>query len=266
MKTVIYGLHCPLGGCIRYIGKSSQPEKRLYSHIYSANSSGSHKERWIAKILAIGLKPTLVVLEELGDGEEWPDAERRWIQKGVELGWRLTNTAEGGRGASPLDEAARARRKEQMSRPEGRLRMSQSAKDRWADADKRAVALAAIQSEERRKQLSEQAKRRATPEYRAMMSARSKAAWADKEKRSRIVAGITEDTRRAVSEAARRMWKSTENKDKMLANLIRDPQTMSDLWMTDQYRSKQTATRKTEEYKLRASKSQKRRYQQEGGV
>jgi len=41
MKTVIYGLFCPLAGAIRYIGKSCEPEKRLYAHIYAADPLGT---------------------------------------------------------------------------------------------------------------------------------------------------------------------------------------------------------------------------------
>lgn len=264
MKTVIYGLFCPLAGAIRYVGKSSEVHKRFKAHLYSANPSGkTHRQRWVAQVLAAGLKPSLVILEEV-DASDWQEAERRWITQGLAQGWPLTNLSAGGDGASPLDESARAMKKKQMSSPEARANMSAAAKARWADSEKRSVALAAAQNEERRMRQSEQARKRATPEYRAMMSARSKAAWADKEKRGRIMGGITEETRRAVSDAARRMWEDGEKREKMLANLHHGSQVMADLWSSPEYREKQAETRKTQEYKLKASQGQRRRYQREG--
>lgn len=220
MTTIIYGLRCPELGKIRYVGKSSQAPKRLKSHIYSASRFGrTHKHRWIANLLAKGLRPELVILEELKEADCWASAERRWIALAVSEGWPLTNLTAGGEGASPLGDAAKARRFESMRRPETRKRMSESAKARWADKEKRAKGLAGLQSEERRKALSSSAKKRSTPEYRAMMSSKSRAAWADTEKKSRILSGITPEVKKKVSEAAQRMWKTTNRPDVMLANL-----------------------------------------------
>lgn len=220
MATVIYGLKCPDAGLIRYIGKSDQVHKRLYSHVYSANRLGrTHKQRWIAGLLTKRLRPELVILQELASGECWEVAERRWIAYAIESGWPLTNEAAGGEGSSPLGECARAKRFEAMGRPEVRQRMSLSAKARWADEEKRERGLAGLKSDARRKAQSESAKKRATPEYRAMMSARSKAAWADADKRSRILSGITPEVKKKVSEAAKLMWKTTDKSEVMLANL-----------------------------------------------
>lgn len=218
MKDLIYGLFCPLAGAVRYIGKTCEPEKRLYAHIYAARADGTWKDRWIAKVLAAGLKPSMVILEEVPEGARWQDAESRWIATALADGWPITNTAAGGNGSSPLNEAARALKFARMADPETRRRMSESAKARWADKEKRARALAGVQG---RQGASEKAKARATPEYRAMMSERSKAAWANPEKRARIVSGITEEVRATVSQAAKRMWREStpDKREQMLANL-----------------------------------------------
>ena len=266
MKTVIYGLFCPMAGAIRYIGKSSEVQKRFKAHLYAASSSGrTHRQRWMAKVLAAGLKPSLVILEEVDSGD-WKEAERRWIAQALEQGWPLTNITSGGDGASPLNEAARALKKAQMSKPETRARMSAAAKARWADPQKRAKATASIQSPEAREKYRQVAIARSTDEYRAAASARMKAVWSDPEKRAKIVAGITDETRASVSAAASRMWADSDKREKMLSNLAHDPKTTSDLWKTPEYRGKQTATRSTQKYKLKASQGQMRRYQNEGGT
>lgn len=219
MKDVIYGLFCPIVGAVRYIGKSCQPQKRMYAHIYAASPTGTWKDRWIAKLLSDGLKPSMVILEELADGVRWQDAESRWIAIALAKGWPITNTAAGGNGSSPLNEAARALKFARMADPETRRKMSESAKARWQDKEKRGRAIAGLQN---RDGVSEKAKTRATPEYRAMMSARSKAAWASPERRARIISGITEETKAAVAESAKRMWATAnaEKKARMLGNLL----------------------------------------------
>lgn len=221
MKAVIYGLFCPLAGAIRYIGKSSEVEKRFKAHLYAASATGkTHRQRWMAQVIAAGLKPALVVLEEVNEAE-WQVAERRWIAQALEQGWPLTNTSSGGDGMSPLNAAASALKKAQMSNPETRARMSASAKARWADPEKRAKALEAARNEKRRAQLSESAKARATPEYRAASAERTRAMWADPERRARIEAGITPEVRAKVSKAAARMWAEAgdDKKERMLSNL-----------------------------------------------
>jgi hypothetical protein len=175
----------------------------------------------MAKVLEAGFKPSLVILEEVGDHETWQQAEKRWISKALDQGWPLTNTSSGGDGSSPLNEAEKALKKAYMSSEETRRKMSESAKARWADPEKRARGVAGLSSPERRKVGSDEAKKRATPEYRAMMSEKTRSMWADPERRAVIVAGITDETRAAVSAAASRMWNESddEKRAKMLANL-----------------------------------------------
>lgn len=220
-NTVIYGLFCPVAGAIRYVGKSSEVKKRFLMHLYSAHYENSHKARWLKTLADKGLKPSLVILQEVKLHESWQAIEREWIAKALEDGWPITNLSAGGDGMSPLDEAARAMKFMQMGRAETRKRMSDSAKARWADPVKRARGLEGLANEERRKRQSESAKKRSTPEYKKMMSEKSKAAWADPSKRAAIVGGITEESRAKIGEGARKMWASAseEKKFRMLSNL-----------------------------------------------
>jgi len=174
-----------------------------------------------SKLIGMGLKPSMVILEEVPEGASWEDAECRWIAAANAQGWPLTNTQAGGNGSAPLNEQARERKFERMRDPETRKKMSDAAKARWGNKEKRERALAGLQSDERRRRQAESAKARATPEYRAAASERMRAMWADPEKRAKIVAGITEETRAAVSQAAKRMWENStpEKKAQMLANL-----------------------------------------------
>lgn len=101
--THIYGLVDPFTREIRYIGKTIlNPSQRLCSHVSEARRSDIdrrhyHKNRWISNLLAKGAYPEVIILETVLS-DDWQDAEKRWIQKGRDLGWRLTNLSDGGEG------------------------------------------------------------------------------------------------------------------------------------------------------------------------
>jgi hypothetical protein len=103
----IYGLVCPLSGGIRYIGKSIRPKERLQNHMNE--KSKCHRSNWLALLKAIGLKPTIVILEEVSDDQSWQDREKHWISHGKELGWKLTNNTSGGDGVVNLHPDSRER-------------------------------------------------------------------------------------------------------------------------------------------------------------
>lgn len=218
MAIYIYGLRCPLACAIRYIGKAAEPEKRLVGHLGTAGKSQTYSARWLGKLTRKGLKPELVILRTLGDGDDWAAAEREEIAKGFAAGWPLTNLTKGGEGTA-LTEEGRKRKTERLRDPETRRRMSDAAKARWADPVKGAKGRAENGGLERRAKVADGARRRATPEYRAAQAERSQTAWSDPDKRQRIVAGITDETRAKVSESSRRAWKSSPKMAKCLANL-----------------------------------------------
>lgn len=217
MVIYIYGLLCPLAQQIRYIGKSDDPDRRYKAHIGSARKPRCHKTNWLAKLMRQGLEPELRILREVPDGADWAAAEREEIAKARALGWPLTNMTLGGEGAALTEEGLKARLAI-MGSADVRAKMSASALARWTDPELAAQGRAANASPEKRKKLSERAKRRSTPEYRAMMAAKSRAAWADKDKRARIVGGITDETREKVSTASKRFWATSPNASKCLEN------------------------------------------------
>jgi hypothetical protein len=93
--TVIYGLVDPRDNQIRYVGKTVEPAKRLYMHIWSARSGrfDNHRDRWIRRVLALGLEPSMTILETT-TRERWQERERYWIAALP----NLTNISAGGDG------------------------------------------------------------------------------------------------------------------------------------------------------------------------
>jgi len=93
----IYGLKCPISGKVRYIGKTNRLKKRYYSHTHPGKGEvNRHKKSWIKKLSKQGKKPELVILEKIYDGQ-WEEAEIKWIKKGRDEKWGLTNLADGGK-------------------------------------------------------------------------------------------------------------------------------------------------------------------------
>ena len=105
--TAIYGLHAE-DGEIRYIGKSVNPKTRLTSHISKAKVNLSNLSRWVNAANSRGALK-MVILEW---AEDWREAERRWIAKGKESGWRLLNISPGGDDMSHTNSAAAKIRKQ----------------------------------------------------------------------------------------------------------------------------------------------------------
>jgi hypothetical protein len=96
-EVAIYALLDPETGEPRYVGKAINEHRRFTQHVFQASSFGTHKERWIAGLLARGLKPVLEVLQRVGESE-WKAAERHYIAEFRRLGAKLTNLDDGGLG------------------------------------------------------------------------------------------------------------------------------------------------------------------------
>ena len=111
MAVFIYGLHCPLAGEIRYIGKSVNPQKRLRAHISCAvrHAADHHTSRWIRRLAASDLAPSLVILHKVGPNEKWQDVERRLIADAIQRGLPLTNSTLGGEGLDFVNDGDRQR-------------------------------------------------------------------------------------------------------------------------------------------------------------
>lgn len=160
-RTVfIYDLTDPRTGHVRYVGKSLHPSARLATHIREARGcSVVHCKRWIAGLLAIGVRPALGIIETIDDGTA-NEAERYWIGCFRSTGADLTNKTPGGDGQAPgykptaetiakqraaslgkrATADARANIRAAFNRPEVRQRRSEITAARMADPQQRAIA------------------------------------------------------------------------------------------------------------------------------
>lgn len=91
----IYGLHDPRDGTIRYIGKAKDSAKRLSGHIRDARRRDTPVYRWIRKLAAMGLKPSMRVIACV-QNDHWQDYERLIIVDAKLDGIPLLNVADGG--------------------------------------------------------------------------------------------------------------------------------------------------------------------------
>lgn len=84
----IYGLFDPNTGAIRYIGRSTNPEKRFASH--RNMSQNDVKTAWVRELRKNGQRPELAIIETC-TAETVKDAEWGWIKRCMEAGADLTN-------------------------------------------------------------------------------------------------------------------------------------------------------------------------------
>ena len=118
----IYALVDPITGEIRYVGKSTDPTKRLSFHLSKRSlKTNSPKNLWIRKLLDKGLRPLLVILQKC-DPNKWAEAERGWIVMFRMVGAELTNTSDGGEGVlEKTPETPTVRYKRKLPRPTTKL-------------------------------------------------------------------------------------------------------------------------------------------------
>ena len=98
-QHVIYGLLDPNSRELRYIGYSSDIERRIKDHhrpIYLKIKS--HKNHWIKSLLAQGQKADFIIIEEYSSAEELPAAEIETVEYYKWIGANLTNGTKGGDG------------------------------------------------------------------------------------------------------------------------------------------------------------------------
>ena len=96
-KTYIYTLSDQQGN-IRYVGKSDNPKKRLWTHISESKKGfDNHKHRWIRVLLKNENLPILDIIDEVYV-DEWKFWEKYWINQIECWGFKLTNSTSGGDG------------------------------------------------------------------------------------------------------------------------------------------------------------------------
>ncbi len=137
MNWVIYVLKDPRTDEVRYVGWTKKSARaRLGNHINEvAKYQRTHKQRWIASLLGIGLRPEVEVIES-GEGPAWAEAEIRWIAFYRGCGADLVNSTDGGEGVigwgTPSERSAVAAKREADKKPETKALVSKKARDRMA--------------------------------------------------------------------------------------------------------------------------------------
>lgn len=115
MTVYIYALCDPIGGEIRYVGKTIlRLRDRLTEHLrerFKERRCETHKSRWVASVLSRGDEPTIEVIERIenSDDTDWQEVERFWISYLRFLGCRLYNLDSGGTGGKVPCAATRAK-------------------------------------------------------------------------------------------------------------------------------------------------------------
>lgn len=230
MADFIYALLCPQGE-IRYIGKTNRPERRLLQHVSAARTGAArhHCARWIMSLLRKGQAPTMEVLYEVPEGDDWKAHEIHQIKTFKELGFSLTNIGEGGEGTfdmSPEAVAARvAKALITKSTPEFKEKIKDSYSRPWKDPEIRAKRLA-LMAEARAKpgyaeRLSAaQIKSCARPEVKAAKSAAQKASYAAGGRINSLLLPCVRAKREA---GIKERWAKPEERQK-LSQAMRDPE------------------------------------------
>jgi hypothetical protein len=96
----IYALKDPRTGEIRYVGKTSNPDKRLAKHVWEAQSGmRNHRANWIKDLLMCNQSPEMEILDEVPE-DFWQQWEIAWIEFFREQGFDLVNSTRGGEGWS----------------------------------------------------------------------------------------------------------------------------------------------------------------------
>ena len=97
MRTIyIYSLKDPETYQIRYIGKTTNINTRLKSHITRSRHNTYHSARWVQSVIKKGLRPIIELVEECTE-ENWVEREKYWIAYYREH-FDLTNLLDGGEG------------------------------------------------------------------------------------------------------------------------------------------------------------------------
>lgn len=100
MKDVyIYTLIDPRDNRIRYVGKTTNINRRLIQHVYEAKTLINRRyiTNWVKSLLDVNLKPIIQEIDSCTKAE-WEQKEKYWIKHYKELYPDLCNHSEGGLG------------------------------------------------------------------------------------------------------------------------------------------------------------------------
>lgn len=156
-KVYIYALYDPDTHLVRYIGKTSRPERRLQEHIRNKDREDTRKTRWINKLLFGGKLPEIKILEVVCE-TAWEAAEQKWIAFFRAKGLDLVNLTDGGDGLHNPSE-------------ETRKKLSATQKAKYSDPDYRKRFEGVMKNPERCRKISEALKGKSkSPEHIAKLS------------------------------------------------------------------------------------------------
>lgn len=98
-NPVMYGLIDPYTQCLRYIGFTDNPKRRLREHHRASRlTAKTYKNNWIKFLLLNGKRAEMIVLEDCWTNEELPLAEVELIAYYKSIGCDLINGTPGGDG------------------------------------------------------------------------------------------------------------------------------------------------------------------------
>jgi len=96
METVfIYVLIDPKSNQIRYVGKTTDINRRLRRHISERFLHDSYKDRWVRKLVDDNILPEIEIIDEVNKSN-WCYWEKFYISYFNYLGFSLTNGTKGG--------------------------------------------------------------------------------------------------------------------------------------------------------------------------
>lgn len=132
----IYGLCDPDSGDLKYIGKSIEPQQRLWRHYQECKPERHKRAQWINRILADDKRPLLKILDQ-ADEENINDLEIFYISYMRSLGCKLVNMTDGGDGVTMTTEIRAKISEANKNRPyKKRGPMAQETKDRIGRANR----------------------------------------------------------------------------------------------------------------------------------
>ncbi len=109
----IYALYEPETGEVRYIGKATDPQKRLYDHLKDSQGD-CYRIRWVKSLKRRGLKPLMRIWDIVPE-QDWQFWERWYIKNLRHSGARLVNGTDGGEGLSGRQHSAETKSKMRLS-------------------------------------------------------------------------------------------------------------------------------------------------------
>lgn len=113
--NTIYALADPRDGVRYFVGRTinDPPENRIKHHLRRPESE--KLRAWFDELNHAGLEPSLDVLEQISEEEDWRAAEVYWIRKGMAEDWPLLGSHTGG-DDYPLDSIYEAEPDDPVSR------------------------------------------------------------------------------------------------------------------------------------------------------